>query len=78
MAECRVGNGLVENRILNAVEFEREEQHMNRGRREPLLYVAVKFGAGGIERVAGVDETGKGRKPAHKIVDGFITPHRHG
>src|SRR5215472_7598149 len=78
MAERGIGHGLVQNRIVDAVEFEREEQQMDRRRREPLLYVAVKLGAGGIERVAGVDETRKRRKPAHEIVDGFITPHRRG
>ena len=78
MTERRIGHGLVQNRIVDAVELEREEQKMDRGCRKPLLNVAVKFGAGGIKRVAGVDETGKGRKPAHKIVDGFITAHRRG
>src|SRR5215472_8870776 len=78
MAERGIGHRLVQNRIVDAVEFEREEQQMDGSRGEPLLYIAVKLGAGGIERIAGMDETGKGRQPAHEIVDRLIAPHRDG
>ena len=36
---------------------------------QPLLYVAVEFGDRRIDGVAGVDESGTRREPAHEIVD---------
>ena len=78
MAERGIGDDLVENRIVDAVELEREEQQLHRCRGQPLLHVAVKLGAGRIERVAGVNKAGEGGQPAHAIVDGFVAAHRGG
>src|SRR5437588_12682560 len=47
---------------------------MNRGCGEAFLNVAIKFGAGGIDRIAGMNEPGKGTVPAHQVVNRFIAP----
>ena len=60
MTERGIGHRLFQNRVLDPIEFEREEQQMNRCCGEPLLNVAIKFGAGGIDRIAGMNEPGKG------------------
>ena len=78
MAERRIGHRGFEQRVVDAVEFEREEQKMRRGRGQPLLHVAVKFGARRIDRVAGMNEPGIGAEPAHQIVDRLVAPHRLG
>ncbi len=78
MAERRVGHRRIENRVVDAVELEREEQKMRGSGRHPVLHVAVKFGARRIERVAGMNEPGIGAEPAHQIVDRLVTAHRRG
>ena len=42
---------------------------------QPLLHVAVKFGARRIDRVAGMHKSGIRAEPTDEIVDRFITPH---
>ena len=78
MAERGIGCRRLDQGVVDAVEFEREEQKVRRGGGEPLLYVAVEFGDRGIDGVAGVDESGIGREPAHDIVDRLIAAHRFG
>ena len=78
MAERRIGHRGIEHRVVDAVEFEREEQKMRGGRRHPLLHVAVEFGARRIERVAGMNEPGIGAEPPHQIVDRLVAAHRRG
>ena len=64
--------------IVDAVEFEREEQQMQRGRRQPLGNVAIEFGDDGIDAVAGMNEAGIGAEPAGEIVDRLVAPDRLG
>ena len=78
MPKRRIGHRGIENRVVDAVEFEREEKKMRGGGRHPLLHVAIKFGARRIDRVAGVNEAGIGAEPAHQIVNRLVAPHRRG
>ena len=78
MAERGIGHRRFDQRVVDAVEFEREEQKMRRRRGQPLLHVAVEFGARRIDGVAGMQEPGIGAEPAHQIVDRLIAAHRFG
>ena len=78
MAQRRIGHRRFQELVVDAVELERKEQQVRRRRRQPLLHVAVEFGAGRIERIAGVHEAGIGAEPAGQIVDRFILAHRLG
>ena len=75
MPEFRRLHRMLDHAIVNAVELEREEQQMRRGRRQPLGDVAVKFRDRGIDAVAGMHETGIGTKSPCEIVDRFIASH---
>ena len=75
MTERRIGHRRFQQRVVDAVELKGEEQQMRRGRGQPLLHVAVKFGARRIDGVAGMDQTRIGAEPAHQIVDRLIAPH---
>ena len=76
MAERGIGHRGFKNGVLDAIEFEREEQQMRRRRRHALLNIAVEFRPRRIDGIAGVDETRIGTEPAHQIIDRFVTPHR--
>ena len=76
MAERRIGHRLVEQRVFDAVELEREEQQMQIGRGEAFLHVAVEFGQHGVGGVAGMEQTRVGAQPSSHIVDLLIPPHR--
>ena len=78
MAERGIGHRGVEHRVVDAVELEREEQQMRRGRGDALLHVAVEFRAHRIGGVAGVDEAGIGHEPADEIVDLLVALDRLG
>ena len=65
-------------RIVDAVEFEREEQQMHRRIGQPLRNVAVEFGDRGIDAVAGMNQAGIGSKTAGDIVDRLVAPDRLG
>ena len=69
MAERRIGHRGFELAVVDAVEFEREEQEVHRDRGDALLHVAVEFRARRIDRVAGMDQPGKGDEPAEQIVE---------
>jgi hypothetical protein len=43
VAECRIGHRGFEQLVVDAIEFEYEEQQMRGGRRNALLHVAVEF-----------------------------------
>ena len=60
--------------ILNPIEFEREEQQVQRRRRQALGDVAIKFGDRRIDAVAGMNQAGIGPEPAGKIVDRLVAP----
>ena len=78
MSELRRLHRALDHGIVDAVEFEREEQQMHRGRRQPLGNVAVEFGDRGIDAVAGMNEAGIGAEPAGEIVDRLVAPDRLG
>ena len=79
----RAGNGasgssrhrLVHDRVVDAVEFEPEEQKVARRSRQPLLRVAVELGAHRIRGVAGIDEPGIGHQAAEQILHGLVALH---
>ena len=68
----------VQRRVVDAVELEREEQQMQRGRGDPLLHVAVELGAHRIGGVAGIDEARIGDEPAEQVVERLVALHRFG
>ena len=72
MAERRVGHGGFKRRIVDAVEFEREEQQMQRGRGDALLHVAVEFRAHRIDGIAGVNKTGERNQPPEQVVERLV------
>src|SRR5665647_3484663 len=61
------------NRIVDAVEFEREEQQVDRGRGDALLHVAIELGAHRIGAVAGIDQRGIGDQPAEPVLQRLVT-----
>ena len=67
-----------DHRIVDAVEFEREEQQMHRRIGQPLGDVAVEFGDRGIDAVAGMNQPGIGSKTSGDIVDRLVAPDRLG
>ena len=76
VAERRILHGGFEHGVVEPIELEREEQEMRGGGRDPLLHVAVEFGARGIDGVAGMDEAGIGNEPAEQIVERLVALHR--
>ena len=74
MGELRRLHRALDHGIVDAVEFKREEQQMQRGRRQPLGNVAIEFGNHGIDAVAGMNEAGIGAEPAGEIVDRLVAP----
>ncbi len=76
VAERRIGHRGLQQRVVDAVEFEGEEQQVRGGRRQPLLHVAIKLGARRIDRIAGVHEPRIGAEPPHQIVERLVAPHR--
>ena len=78
MPERGIFHSRFEQRIIDAVEFEREEQQMRRSSRQPLLHVAVEFGDGRVDRIAGMHEAGVRAEPAHEIIERLIAAHDFG
>ena len=76
VAERGIGHRLVERRVVEPVQVEREEQQVQRGRGDALLHVTVEFGDGRIGGVAGVEQTGIGNDPAEHVLDRLVAPHR--
>jgi hypothetical protein len=72
MAERGVGHGGVERGIVDAVELEREEQHVQRGGGDALVHVAIELGAHRIGGVAGIDELGIGADAAERVVERLV------
>ena len=54
--ERRLRHGAIDLRVVDAIEFEPEEQQVRGRRGDALLHVAVKLGARRIRRVAGVEK----------------------
>ena len=71
---------LEDQRVVDEVQFEREEQQMRAGVGHFLLDVAVELGALRVRRVAGIDETGIGSDAADQflqrleVAQGFAKP----
>ena len=78
MAEFRRLHRAFDHGIVDAVEFEREEQQMRRCGGQPLGNVAVKLRNRGIDAVAGMNQAGIGSKAAGEIVDRLVAPDRFG
>ena len=78
MAEDGIVHRLFEQRVVDAVEFEREEQKMQRDRGDALLHVAVEFRAHRIGGVAGINERRIGDDAAEQILHRLVAPHGFG
>jgi hypothetical protein len=63
---------------VHPIEFEREEQQVQRCRRQALGDVTVEFGDRGVDAVAGMKQAGIGSEPAGQIVDRLVAPDRFG
>ncbi len=64
--------------VIDAIEFEREEQQMCRCSRDPLGHVAVEFRDCRVDSVSGMGETCERRQPSRQIVDRLIALDRVG
>jgi hypothetical protein len=76
MGERGIGHGRFELGIIEAIELEHEEQEMRRGCGDALLHIAVEFCADGIDRIAGMDQSGIGGQPTQQVVERLIALHR--
>ncbi|MCY1222593.1 hypothetical protein D9M72_346910 [compost metagenome] len=65
---------LVEDRVIDPIELQREEQQMRRHVGELRLYVAIKLAVLGLGRVREIGEAGKGSDAAHDIFERFELP----
>ncbi len=68
-------HGAFQERVVYAVQFQREEEEVRRSRRDLVLRIAVKFSADGIGRIARVNETRIGHDAPEQILDLFILTH---
>ena len=69
VAEHRIGVECPENqRVVDEVQFQREEQQMRAGVGHLLLDVAIELGALRVRRVAGIDEAGIGGDAADQFL----------
>src|SRR5207244_4175815 len=75
MAELRGLHRLLDDKVVDAIEFKREEQEMHGRRRDTLRDIAIEFRNRRIDRIAGVNEAGEGYQPPREIVDHLITFH---
>ena len=75
MAEGRLAERLLDQRIVDAIELQREEEKMRRSRGDLVLHVAVELGALGVSGVAGMDQPGEGHQPAKQVLDLLVTGH---
>ena len=78
MAERGVGHGGVECGVVDAVELEGEEQHMQRSGGDAFLRVAVEFGANRVGGIAGVIQRRIGHDAAERVVERLIAFDRRG
>ena len=78
MAEDGILHRLFEQIVVDAVQFEREEQKMQRDRSDALLHVAVEFRAHRIGGVAGINERRIGDDAAEQILHRLVAPHGFG
>ena len=65
-------DGFFQQAVFNAVQFQREEQKLGGGVGDLFLRIAIKFGMGGIGRVARIDKSGIGHDATEQIFDGLI------
>ena len=78
MSEHGIGHRRFQLFVGNAVEFEREEKHVQRGSGDAFLHVTVELGANRVGRVAGVEERGIGDEPAEPVIDRLVLLDRFG
>ncbi len=78
MAERRRLHRALDHGIVEAVEFEREEQEMRRCGGQPLGHIAVKLRDRGIDAVPGMNQPGIGAETPCEIVDRLVPPYRFG
>ena len=78
MRERGVAHGRFQRGVVDAVQFEREEQHVDGGGGQPLLHVAVELGDHGVGGVAGVSERGIRDQPAELVVERLVAADRLG
>jgi hypothetical protein len=69
---------MVDDGIVDAVEFERKEQQMHRPRGQPFGDVAVEFGDRRIDAVAGMNQSGIRSEATSEIVNRLVAPDRFG
>ena len=73
VAESGVRKRLLDQPVIDAIEFEREEQEMRGSGGDFFLHVAVELGALRIGRIAGIDETRERAQPAEQLPDRLET-----
>ena len=76
MAKHRVGiqRGL-DQRVIDKVELQCEEQHVRAGVRQLLLHVAIELGAGRIRGVAGIEQACIGADASHHVLKRLVFTH---
>ena len=72
MPEGRVGHRALERRIVDAVELEREEEHVERRRRDALLNIAEELRPRGVGGVAGMDQRRIGDQSSEQFLDALV------
>ena len=70
--ELRRLQRLRERRVVDAVQLQREEQELCRDGGQAILQVAIEFRAGGIGRVARIDQAGIAAEAAEDFLDALI------
>ena len=63
----------LQQRLVETIELEREEQQMHRRCRQPFRHVAVELRDRGIDRVARMDQPRIRAEPAHQVVDRLVS-----
>ena len=58
VAERRIGHGAVDQRVVDAIELQGEEQKMRRRSRDAFLHIAIELGARRIGGVVGINQAG--------------------
>ncbi len=76
MRERRLSRGGVQHGVVEAIEFELEEQQLRRGVDDLVVRVAIKFRAGRIGGVAGVEQAGEGHDAAEQILQRLVARDR--
>jgi hypothetical protein len=76
MGERGAARRRVESRVVEAIEFEFEEQQFSGERGDLFLRVAIEFAPRDVAGVARVEQRRVGHDPAHQILQRFVSAHR--